>query len=65
MLLVPMRPAETKGLISRADGITDLSIFRRRLSIRSSVRPSTALNRYSSFNSYWIILIFLQEKLGI
>ena len=39
-----------------ADGITDLSI----------VRPSTfALNRYSSYSSYSIILNFLLEKLAI
>ena len=40
------------------------SVVRRRPS--SVVRPSTfALNRYSSYSSYSIILNFLLEKLGI
>ena len=40
------------------------SVVRRRPS--SVVRPSTfALNRYSSYSSYLIILNFLLEKLGI
>ena len=55
-------------LISSADNVSSaelmvLLIVRRPSSV---VRPSTfALNRYSSYSSYSIILNFLLEKLGI
>ena len=48
---------ETEGLISGADGITDLSI--------ASGCPAVSFYYRYSFNSYSVILIFLLEKLGI
>ena len=59
------------AFISSADNVSSaelmvLLIVRRPSSVVVRRRPSTfALNRYSSYSSYSIILNFLLEKLGI